>query len=151
MQKKLNKLAVQVKRHQQILSRPAASTNCRSDESQNNSQASVDGSVCVVQEVELINITVILCKCTKIGWSTLNLQNDVTVRGRQINKLKLATALLQPTPVAMALKLMMCLFTKEELVNGTPSGTTTSKYERRQRTVKKLDPVVMGYIEGTGC
>ena len=74
--------------------------------------------------------------------------NDTVVCGRKISKLRLATALIQPTPSAMALKLMSCIFTKQELTNGTPSGTTTSKDERRVKTVQKLDPSVMQYIEG---
>ena len=48
----------------------------------------------------------------------------------------------------MALKLMTCIFTKEELANGTPTGTTTSKDERRIKTVQKLNPAIMQYIEG---
>ena len=61
--------------------------------------------------------------------------ND-TVCGRQVNRLKLANALVQPTPSAMALKLMICLFSKEELVNGNPSGISKSKNERRQKQFK---------------
>lgn len=70
--------------------------------------------------------------------------------GREVNKLKLATAMIQLTPVQMALKLMACMFSnlKEEIVNGTPTGTTTSKDERRIRTVKQLDPAIMQFIEG---
>ena len=48
----------------------------------------------------------------------------------------------------MALKLMACLFTKDELVNGNPSGESKSKDERRQKTIKKLDSTVLRYIEG---
>ena len=62
--------------------------------------------------------------------------------------MKLANALVQPTPSAMALKLMACLFTKEELVNGNPSGISKSKNERRQKTIQKLDTAVLRYIEG---
>ena len=83
------------------------------------------------------------------------LQLDITylqvidsVCGRQVSKLKLANALVQPNPRAMALKLMACLFTKEELVNGNPSGETSSKSEQRKRTIQKLDTSIMGYIEG---
>ena len=68
--------------------------------------------------------------------------------GREVNKLKLATAMIQLTPVQMALKLMACMFYKEEIVNGTPTGTTTSKDERRIRTVNQLDPAIMQFIEG---
>ena len=48
----------------------------------------------------------------------------------------------------MALKLMSYFFTKHELTNGTPLGTTTSKDERRVKTVQKLNPSIMQYIEG---
>ena len=68
--------------------------------------------------------------------------------GRKVNRLKLANALVQPTPSAMALKLMACLFTKEELVNGNPSGESKSKDERRQRTINELESTVLRYIEG---
>ena len=68
--------------------------------------------------------------------------------GREVNKLKLATAMVQTTPVQMALKLITCIFSKEEIVNSTPTGTTTSKDERRIRTVKQLDPAIMQFIEG---
>ena len=74
--------------------------------------------------------------------------NDL-VCGRHVNRLQLATALVQPTPIAMALKLMACLFTKTELVNGNPSGITNSKDEQRQKTIKKLDPTILRYIEGS--
>ena len=69
--------------------------------------------------------------------------DTTTICGRSVNKLKLATALIQPTPQQMALKLMNALFTKEELVNGTPTGSTTSKEARRIETVKKLDPAIL--------
>jgi hypothetical protein len=74
--------------------------------------------------------------------------NTTIICGREINKLKLATAMIQTTPGQMALKLMACMFSKEEIVNGTPTGTTTSKEERRIRTVQQLDPAVMEFIEG---
>ena len=67
--------------------------------------------------------------------------------GREVNKLNLATAMIQMTPIQMALKLMACLFSKE-IVYGTPTGTTTSKDEMRIRTVKQLDPAIMQFIEG---
>ena len=66
--------------------------------------------------------------------------------GREVNKLKLATAMVQTTPVQMALKLMACMFSKEEIVNSTPTGTT-SKDERWIRTVKQLNPAIMQFIE----
>ena len=68
--------------------------------------------------------------------------------GQEVNRLKLATALVQATPAQMALKLMGCMFTKQEIANGTPTGTTTSKDERRIKTVQKLDPAIMKFIEG---
>ena len=43
---------------------------------------------------------------------------------------------------------MACLFTKEELVNGNPSGETSSKSEQRKMTIQKLDTSIMRYIEG---
>ena len=75
--------------------------------------------------------------------------DTTTICGRSVNKLKLATALIQSMPQQMALKLMNALFTKEELLNGTPTGSTMSKEARRIETVKKLDPAIMQYIEGT--
>ena len=67
--------------------------------------------------------------------------ND-TVCGRQVNKLKLANALVQPTPSAMALKLMACLFT-----NGNPSGKSKSKDERRQKTIKNWTQLSYGILK----
>ena len=66
-------------------------------------------------------------------------QVDEIICGQRVDRLKLATALIQPTPVAMALKLMSCLFTTEELVNGNPSGL--SKFNN-------ADTRVVRYIEG---
>ena len=60
----------------------------------------------------------------------------------KINNFKLVRTLIQPTPSQMALKLMICTFTKEEEANGTPTGTTTSSDERRIKTVQKLNPMI---------
>ena len=46
--------------------------------------------------------------------------------GREVNKLNLATAMIQMTSVQMALKLMACMISKEEIVNSTLTGRTTS-------------------------
>jgi len=65
-----------------------------------------------------------------------------------VEKLKLQNAKLQDSEALCALKLLNCLFTDEELVNGNPTGITNSKDERRKATIKELDPKRMGYIKG---
>ena len=70
------------------------------------------------------------------------------VCGRKVNKLKLATAMMQSILAQMALKFVACMFSKE-IVNSTPSGKTTSTDERRIKTVKLLDPAIMQFIELT--
>lgn len=47
----------------------------------------------------------------------------------------------------MALKLMGCIFTSKELVNGNLSDHTKSKDVARQKTIKPLDKEKMKYIE----
>ena len=49
-----------------------------------------------------------------------------------IDKLKLANAQLQTDPNTAALKLMDCVFTIEEMVNGNPSGVTKPKDPDRE-------------------
>ena len=73
---------------------------------------------------------------------------DITICGRKVNRLKLAQAKLQNDPSKAALKLLSCLFDTEELVNGNPTGSTNSKEEQRQATIKKLDPDRMKYLQG---
>ena len=65
-----------------------------------------------------------------------------------MDRLKLATALVQPTPVSMALKLMSCIFTKKELINGNPSGISKSSDQQRRSTIQKLDTGLLRYVEG---
>lgn len=43
---------------------------------------------------------------------------------------------------------MSCIFTAEELVNGNPSGHTNSKDESRIKTIQKLDPERIKFING---
>ena len=62
--------------------------------------------------------------------------------------MKLANAKLQGDPGTAALKLMDCVFTTHELVNSNPSGVTKSKDTTRQKTIKRLDPAKMQYIDG---
>ena len=59
----------------------------------------------------------------------------------------LANALCQKDAGSMALKLMGCIFTSKELVNGNLSGYTKSKDVARQKTIKPLDKEKMKYIE----
>lgn len=61
---------------------------------------------------------------------------------------KLANAKLQSDPGTAALKLMDCVFTTEEMVNSNPSGITKSKDSTRKKTIKRLDPTKMQYIDG---
>ena len=66
-----------------------------------------------------------------------------------IDKLKLANAKLQADPGTAALKLMDCIFTTEEMVNGNPSGVTKSQDPVRKRTIRVLDPEKMQFINST--
>ena len=66
----------------------------------------------------------------------------------KVDRLKLQSAKLQSTPVKCALKLMSCIFTPDELVNGNPSGHTNSKDESRIRTILKLDPERIKFSNG---
>ena len=67
---------------------------------------------------------------------------------KDVDPVKLAHAKLQPDAGNAALKLMNCVFTTEELVNGNPSGITKSKDPTRQRTIRPLDGAKMKYING---
>ena len=68
---------------------------------------------------------------------------------KTVDAVKLANAKLQSEPGTCALKLMDCVFTTEELVNGNPSGVTKSKDQARQKTIRPLDANKMKYIDGT--
>lgn len=61
---------------------------------------------------------------------------------------RLANSKLQPDAGNAALKLMDCVFSVEELVNGNPSGDTRSKDETRQKTIRPLDAQKMRYTDG---
>ncbi len=76
------------------------------------------------------------------------LQEYVTICGHAISSQKLAQAKLQTDPSKAALKLLACLFSPEELVNGNPTGSTNSKDVHRQETIKKLDTARMQYLKG---
>ena len=69
------------------------------------------------------------------------------ISGTVVNKLKLAHALIQKDARSMGLKLMGCLFSDKDLVNGNPSGITKSKNEHRVKTIQRLDSTRMSYIE----
>ena len=58
---------------------------------------------------------------------------------------------MEKEPCKAALKLLSCLFTPEELVNGNLSGVTNSKESQHQSTITKLDPARIKYIEGNSC
>ena len=64
-----------------------------------------------------------------------------------VDQVRLQNAKLQSDAGSASLKLMDCLFSTEEMVNGNPSGVTRSKDTARQRTIKQLDPEKMRYID----
>jgi hypothetical protein len=64
-----------------------------------------------------------------------------------VDQVRLQNAKLQSDAGGAALKLMDCLFSTEEMVNGNPSGVTRSKDAARQKTIKRLDPEKMRYID----
>ena len=66
-----------------------------------------------------------------------------------MDKLRLANAKLQAEPGNAALKLMDCVFSVEEMVNGNPSGVTKSKDDDRKKTIKPLPAEKMKFINGT--
>ena len=53
-----------------------------------------------------------------------------------MNQVKLANAKLQKEPGIATLKLMDCVFTMSEMVNGNPSGVAKSNDPVRQRTIQ---------------
>ena len=143
MQKTVNKLSLQVDKHQKQLAKLPAHVEIQ------ESTAASDLSSAGKEVSKWFNLSSsYICNSNNFNAKNLNYVGKWLVCGRHVNRLKLATALVQPTPVAMALKLMACLFTKAELVNGNPSGITNSKVEQRQKTIKKLDPTILHYIEG---
>ena len=64
-----------------------------------------------------------------------------------MDQVRLQNAKLQSDAGTAALKLMDCLFSTEEMVNGNPSGVTRSKDPARQKTIKRLNPEKMRYID----
>ena len=64
-----------------------------------------------------------------------------------VDQVRLQNAKLQSDAGGAALKLMDCLFSTEQMVNGNPSGVTRSKDAARQKTIKRLDPEKMRYID----
>ena len=55
---------------------------------------------------------------------------------------------MQSDPGNAALKLMDCVFSAEEMVNGNPSGVTKLKDTNRKETIKPLDAEKMKFING---
>ena len=66
----------------------------------------------------------------------------------KVDPLRLAAAKLHRDPSTVALKLLECLFSTTELVNGNPSGQTKSNDPDRLASIQKLDEVRMQYIYG---
>ena len=60
--------------------------------------------------------------------------------------LKLANAKEKSDPGKAALKLMDCIFSTKEMVNGSPSGVTKSKDPLRKRIVQTLSPDKMKFM-----
>lgn len=67
---------------------------------------------------------------------------------RKVDKLRLTNAKLLPDFGSAALKLIDCLFTEEEMVNGNPSGNTKSSDPIRKASIFPLDSHRMQYIYG---
>ena len=76
---------------------------------------------------------------------------EIDIGGRGVNRLCLAHAKMQGELAKAALKLLACLFTPEDLVNGNSTGTTNSKDVHRQQTIKTLNLERMSYIKSTTC
>ena len=72
----------------------------------------------------------------------------LTVFGHKVDALKLSQAKQYDVPEKAALKLLACLFSPEELVNGNLTGVTNSKDEVRQKTIKKLNIQRVEYLKG---
>ena len=68
--------------------------------------------------------------------------------GQPVDRLKLQSAKLQPKASKCALKLVLCVFTFEELAHGNPSGITTARNAERRKHIHKLDSARMMYIQG---
>ena len=82
-----------------------------------------------------------------------NIQAKVEIQDKaeveaKADPIRLAHAKLQEDAKSCALKLMTCLFTTSELVNGNPSGNTNSKDESRKDTIVALNPAKLKYIYG---
>ena len=76
------------------------------------------------------------------------MQGYDVIFGKKVDRIKLQQAKMQSNPVKSALQLLGVLFSPEELTNGNPSGNTNSKDEARIKTITKLDPSRMKYIQG---
>ena len=72
----------------------------------------------------------------------------IEICGVKVDSLKLQSAKIHNDAGKCAQKMLSCLFTPVELVNGNPSGVTNSKDEVRRKTIKKLDPQRIKYICG---
>lgn len=97
-----------------------------------------------------VRILCVLCRVPNSAVSHLCLHGVQTfliqafLKG--VDAVKLANAKLQPDAGTTALKLMDCVFSTSEMVNGNPSGVTRSKDEIRQRTIQALDAQKMRFI-----
>ena len=114
---KLDKLCTRVARHHQFLSSspaavsPATSTLRTPSGSQNESQGSSCNSAPLeVKRIHFIKITINYHN--KFKMQNTNIGSTI-ICGREVNKLKLATAMIQLTPVQMALKLVACMFYRD--------------------------------------
>ncbi|CAI8020861.1 hypothetical protein GBAR_LOCUS12436 [Geodia barretti] len=74
-------------------------------------------------------------------------EQDIPHFLKGVDQVRLQNAKLQSDAGGAALKLMDCLFSTEQMVNGNPSGVTRSKDAARQKTIKRLDPEKMKYID----
>jgi len=63
-----------------------------------------------------------------------------------MERLKLQNAKQQDSEALFALKLLNCLFTGKEFVNGNPTSITNSKDKTRKATIKQLNPKRMEYM-----
>ena len=86
-----------------------------------------------------IHVHVYMCQCSCILFVIQEFLKGV-------DTLRLANAKLQSDPGTAALKLMDCVFTTSEMVNGNPSGISKSRDPSRKRTIRALDE--MKYIDG---
>lgn len=65
-----------------------------------------------------------------------------------VDGVRLANAELQPDAGSAVLKLMDCVISVAEMVNGNPSGVTCSKDETHQKTICPLDAQKMSGMIG---